>query len=177
MKRCRICNETKSFDAFYRMKEIRDGYRNECKACNLAARAAKYASDADMQTRARSRAKQWRIDNRERFEATRKAYVASGRYSASSRRSHLKRTFGMTQDGYEARLREQGGGCAVCGRPPKPGKSLHVDHDHETGRVRGLLCFKCNAALGQLDDDLERIEAALIYVATKRRLAQLRAMR
>ncbi len=83
----------------------------------------------------------------------------------------------MTQEEYEARLREQGGGCAVCGRPPKPGKSLHVDHDHETGHVRGLLCFKCNAALGQLDDDLERIEAALIYVATKRRLAQLRAMR
>ena len=70
--------------------------------------------------------------------------------------------------------RQQGGGCAICGRPPKPGKSLHVDHDHETGYVRGLLCFNCNAALGQLDDDLGRIERALTYVATKRRVAGLR---
>ncbi len=174
MKRCRICNETKPLDAFYRMAEMRDGYRNECKACNLAARAVKYAGDADMQAKARLRAKQWRIDNRQRFEATRKAYIASGRYSASSRRSHLKRTFGITVDEYEARLREQGGGCAVCEQPPKPGKSLHVDHDHETGYVRGLLCFKCNAALGQLDDDIPRIERALTYVATKRRVAALR---
>ena len=86
----------------------------------------------------------------------------------------MKRTFGMTPDEYERRLAQQGGGCAVCGRAPKPGKSLHVDHDHETGYVRGLLCFKCNAALGQLGDDLGRIERALTYVATKRRVAGLR---
>jgi hypothetical protein len=177
MKRCRICHETKPYDAFYAMKGMRDGYRSECKACNLAERAAKYAADPEMQIKARSRAKQWRVENRERFEATRKAYVDSGRYAASLRRSHLKRTFGITQEQYERRLREQGGGCAVCQRPPKPGTSLHVDHDHETGYVRGLLCFKCNAALGQLHDDLDRIERALTYVATKRRVAGLRAMR
>ena len=92
-------------------------------------------------------------------------------------RSHLRRSFGMTQEEYEARLREQGGGCAVCGRPPKQGKSLHVDHDHETGYVRGLLCFSCNAALGHFHDDIDRIDAALTYVAAKRRVAQLRALR
>jgi Recombination endonuclease VII len=174
MKRCRICNDLKPFDAFCRMKEMRDGYRNDCKECNLAERAAKYRSDPEMQQRARSRAKQWRIDNREQFQATRRAYVASGRYAASSRKSHLKRTFGITPEEYEARLAEQGGGCAVCGRPPKAGKSLHVDHDHDTGYVRGLLCFSCNAALGHFQDDVERIDAALIYVATKRRVSALR---
>ena len=174
MKRCRICNESKPLDAFYAMKGMRDGYRNECKACGLAKRAEKYASDHEMQLRARARAKQWRVENRDRFQATRRAYVESGRYAASSRRSHLKRTFGMTPEEYERRLAQQGGGCAVCGRAPKAGKSLHIDHDHETGYVRGLLCFKCNAALGQLGDDLGRIERALTYVATKRRVAGLR---
>jgi hypothetical protein len=134
-----------------------------------------YAGDTDMQARARARAKQWRIDNRERFEATRRAYIASGRYSESSRRSHLKRTFGITPEDYALRLQSQGGGCAVCKRPPKPGASLHVDHDHESGYVRGLLCFSCNAALGHFQDDLDRIDAALTYVAAKRRVAKLRA--
>ena len=44
---------------------------------------------------------------------------------------------------YEALLTAQGGVCAICGKPPKT-RRLHVDHDHQTGRVRGLLCFTCN---------------------------------
>ncbi len=86
----------------------------------------------------------------------------------------MKRTFGITPEEYDGRLAYQGGECALCGRPPKDGKSLHVDHDHDTGYVRGLLCFSCNAALGHLQDDLGRIDAALIYVATKRRVSALR---
>jgi len=38
----------------------------------------------------------------------------------------------------------QGGVCGICKRPPKPGKNLHIDHDHKTGRPRGLLCYRCN---------------------------------
>ncbi len=57
----------------------------------------------------------------------------------------------------------QGGGCAICGK--RPGKvSLHVDHDHETGEVRGLLCVGCNNALGQFRDDLELLARASDYL-------------
>lgn len=52
--------------------------------------------------------------------------------------------FQITLDEYDKILEEQGGGCGICGRPPKPGKSLAVDHDHQTGYIRGLLCFLCN---------------------------------
>lgn len=49
---------------------------------------------------------------------------------------------------YEVMLLEQGGVCAICGNPPKEGgRRLHVDHDHRTGKVRGLLCFRCNRFL------------------------------
>jgi hypothetical protein len=175
MKRCRICNELKPFEAHSRAKG-RDGYRNDCKACNLAARATKYAADPDMRTRARQRVRAWQTENRERYLAKPAQYKLEGKLKIAARKSHLKRTFGITPEEYEARLAEQGGGCAVCQRPPKPGKSLHVDHDHDSGYVRGLLCFSCNAALGHLQDDIQRIDAALIYVATKRRVAALRAV-
>ena len=47
---------------------------------------------------------------------------------------------------YDALLAAQGGGCAICGNPPKT-RRLHVDHDHKTGKVRGLLCHRCNRRL------------------------------
>ena len=53
---------------------------------------------------------------------------------------------GVTDDEYEGMLAEQGGVCAICGSPPKS-RRLHVDHDHRTGAVRGLLCFRCYRAL------------------------------
>jgi hypothetical protein len=63
----------------------------------------------------------------------------------------VKACFGITQADYDDLLARQGGGCAICGKPP--GKiSLHVDHDHGTGEIRGLLCLGRNNALGQLHD-------------------------
>ena len=70
----------------------------------------------------------------------------------------------MTQDDYERMLAAQGGCCAICGRRPRAGKHLHVDHDHDTGRVRGLLCFSCNVAIGNLHHDVDRVLRAADYV-------------
>ena len=53
---------------------------------------------------------------------------------------------GVTTEVYERMLASQGGGCAICGNEPKT-RRLHVDHDHATGRVRGLLCHRCNRVL------------------------------
>ena len=57
----------------------------------------------------------------------------------------------------------QGGVCAICGAVPPEDGSFHVDHDHETGRVRGLLCVRCNIGLGQLGDDVEVLSGAIGY--------------
>lgn len=61
-----------------------------------------------------------------------------------ARATRLAQIFNLTPDEYDQILEYQGGVCAICGRPPKPGKRLAVDHDHATGHVRGLLDFVCN---------------------------------
>ena len=62
-------------------------------------------------------------------------------------------------------LTAQGGVCGCCRRPPKPGaKSFAADHDHATGRVRGLLCILCNTGIGKLGDTIEGLEQAIQYL-------------
>ena len=73
--------------------------------------------------------------------------------------------FGLTADDLAALIEVQGGSCAICGRQPKPGgRRLAIDHDHETGLVRGLLCYRCNTAIGLLGDSPQAIARALAYV-------------
>ncbi len=182
MKRCRICNELKRLSDFYRMTGMRDGHRNECKLCNLAQQAVRRRVDPEAN---RERARRWAQENPERVAARELAYRASGRKRIANRKSHLKRSYGLTVEEYDAMLAQQNGVCAVCERPPTLGISLHVDHDHETGRIRGLLCFRCNNALGDLEDDPGLLRAAAHYLeaalprdpAIERRLAELLSRR
>jgi hypothetical protein len=69
--------------------------------------------------------------------------------------------YGLTVDDYEILISEQDGGCAICG---DNSHTLHVDHDHKTGKVRGLLCRLCNTALGKFIDDRQLLEAAILYL-------------
>lgn len=62
------------------------------------------------------------------------------------RRKPRRAELGLSLEEYDALLAAQGGGCAICGNPPKT-RRLDVDHDHRTGKVRGLLCHRCNRAL------------------------------
>jgi len=161
-KRCRLCGELKPIEDFYAMAGMRDGHRNECKACGLAAKAARHQANP---TPARERAKQWRLDNPERYQAQLERWRASGKKKAADRRSYLKRTFGITPEDYDAMLEKQGGCCAICRREARTDTSLHVDHCHETGAIRGLLCFDCNAGLGKFQDDPAILQAAIAYLS------------
>lgn len=71
---------------------------------------------------------------------------------------------GITGYQYDEILQRQDGVCGVCRMPPPPSKTLIIDHCHETGDVRGLLCISCNRGLGFLGDTTNRIAAALSYL-------------
>lgn len=75
--------------------------------------------------------------------------------------------FGITVEQHTAMLTRQGGVCAICKRNCSSGKALAVDHDHKTGRIRGLLCGKCNQGIGLLGDDAIGVGLALDYLNGK----------
>lgn len=70
------------------------------------------------------------------------------------REQRLLATYGITLGTYNRKLRQQKGLCVVCKEPPKDDRLLVVDHDHDSGKVRSLLCYRCNCALGSLEGDL-----------------------
>jgi len=86
-----------------------------------------------------------------------------------NRRAQLKRKYGITPEEYDSLAESQGHRCAIC-RTDNPGGGptrrgyWHVDHDHGTGAIRGLLCMDCNVGLGRLGDSVEGLERALAYL-------------
>ncbi|MGY1739696.1 endonuclease VII domain-containing protein [Blastococcus sp. SYSU D01050] len=81
-----------------------------------------------------------------------------------SRTYHLSRRYGISAEEFDVMLAVQGGLCAICRNAP----AEHVDHCHETGRVRQLCCFNCNGGLGQFRDDPHVLRAAAAYVERHR---------
>ena len=73
----------------------------------------------------------------------------------------LKRRYGLTQADYDVMFSECGGVCEIC---KQPSTLLEVDHCHSTGKVRGLLCNRCNKALGMFKDDISNFQNAITYL-------------
>ncbi len=159
MKRCKWCAEDKPIESFYRDAACADGHRPECKACTSARRKRWYANNRDREIK---RVTAWQRENADRYSARQREYREAGR--RDYRAEHLRQTFGLAQSDYDAMLEAQAGGCAICREPPSENRSLHIDHDHETGVVRGLLCFRCNVGVGQFADSPDRLALAALYL-------------
>lgn len=78
-------------------------------------------------------------------------------------RSKMKQKYGLSENDYYELLDAQGGGCAICGNTDERRK-LSVDHSHVTGRVRGLLCLRCNSAVAHLGDTAEALRKVVSYL-------------
>lgn len=118
------------------------------------------------QTVANEYARRWRAKNRESSRVYHRQLYAKNRDARISYR--MNRKYGVTLEEYAAMLAAQGGGCAICGAKQKK-RRLAVDHDHETGEVRGLLCSPCNTGLGQFKDKAALLARAIDYLLTNRK--------
>jgi len=139
MKTCTVCSETLSYDSYHKSKASKDGYGYRCKTCDKKARY------------------KYRESNKDRFYE-------------NSRKRQLKYKYGITPEEYESILRDQGGGCAICSTPTntRGDFKFSVDHDHKTGKMRGLLCNNCNRGLGLLGDDVVSLRKALTYLTKEK---------
>lgn len=76
----------------------------------------------------------------------------------------LKRKYGLTLREYEIMNDSQNGYCAICGKKNKTGWNLAVDHNHKTGKIRGLLCSACNLVVGASQEDIIILEQTIDYL-------------
>jgi len=110
------------------------------------------------------RARLWRLRNLERSRKTVKDYQARNPEKVFN--THLRK-YGLTENDYENMLSRQGYLCAICLRE-EPNmhqyQRLAVDHDHKTGKVRGLLCSQCNTAIGKLQHSPRILKRAIMYL-------------
>jgi hypothetical protein len=111
---------------------------------------------------ARKRAAQWHARNREKAIAAMRE--RRGRdLGEREHRLRVRKRYGLSEAGYEEMMNRQNGLCAICGERPQKTR-LAVDHDHISGKIRGLVHRKCNVGLGMFDDDIEKLKRAVAYL-------------
>jgi len=139
-KQCIKCKELKPLSSFYKLPHTSDGVNTICKECQ------------------KTRIRQRHADGLTPYQK-----LSPKEKKELSRRNKLKQKYNMTVEDYDLLFQSQNGRCAICARPPFFDK-LVVDHCHETGKIRGLLCSLCNIGIGGMRDDLEIVLSAAGYL-------------
>jgi hypothetical protein len=151
-RKCTKCGEEfpATREYFYPFKQGKYGLSSRCKACHKA-----YTYE-------------WRANNRDRLNASVKERFSKNR--GQQKHYQLKYKYGLSIEEYEAALQKQAGVCAICGcmetEKHQNGtvKKLNVDHNHETGQVRGLLCSRCNRVIGYTKENKELLKSIVDYL-------------
>jgi len=138
-KLCTNCKKEKSISDFSKWSYSKSGLKSECKLC--------------ANKRYRKNQEKYRKRAKERY------------YCEDVKNMRLLRNFGITLDTYNKMFEEQHGCCFICGRHQSElSKALNVDHNHENGQIRKLLCWNCNYALGLVKEDINILLSMIDYL-------------
>jgi hypothetical protein len=147
-KRCARCTELKSVEGWIKSDRWSDGFYPYCPACKSDKAKEFYAMHSE---KIKARVGQHREDNIDKvheYDIKRKAAERDAdpeAFRLKKRRYELMRNFGITLEQYNELLEKQEGVCFICSKhPDEERKALAVDHNHTTGEIRGILCYRCN---------------------------------
>jgi hypothetical protein len=177
MKTCHKCKLEKPLDCFSKDNGNNDGLYSWCKEC-----VSKHNKNNRVHLNSMTRL--WRANNVEYVRKYSSEYEKNNKQKRSVSRKKrrdadpdkvkhksLLRTFNLALTDYNKMLAEQNNVCAICGkdevvcfRKSNKTMSLAVDHDHKTGKIRGLLCKKCNTAIGMFYDNIDLLTSAIKYL-------------
>lgn len=147
-KRCTHCKEVLPQEQFHKAKAFHDGLSRRCKKCAYEFHEAWRQRN---KVQAAANAKRWRANNKERSDD-----------------HSRKQNYGIPLGTYARMLAQQNGKCAICEATEGGGRgAFHVDHDHSSGKVRGLLCEACNLGLGKFRDRADVLASAIKYLAER----------
>jgi len=146
MKQCKYCNNIKILDEFYPHPGTKDKLRGQCKQCCTEL------------TRKR------RKDDPEKYKQ--QCDLSNKKLKEYQFFWRLKKNFNLEKETFLQMLKDQNYVCKICNKPEnrKKTSSLSVDHNHSTGKIRGLLCDLCNKGLGHFKDDINLLNNAIIYL-------------
>lgn len=178
MKTCGKCGETKAANAFAKRSLATGvGLQSWCRLCLLEAQRGWRRKNPEAVKRSEQRARERNPGRRAEIA---KAYRARHREKLSGhwrerRRAETLKAYGLTPADYDRILASQNNACAICEStdPQHWSGRFHVDHDHATGQVRGLLCHGCNTGLGSFRDNIGSLQAAVAYVCAAVRKKEL----
>ena len=183
MKTCSECREEKTLSSFNRSSSTKDGYQNWCRECQ------KRKYDVYRREHPEKQAARWKryyLKNRERMIQRTRSYeekIGEAEFRKRWKLRNMKAKFaryGITEEEYNQFLETQKQKCGMCLKTlnKKVPRRIHIDHDHATGRVRGILCDGCNLFLGRLESPTypEKLEQAQTYLrkAEKREIKNSR---
>jgi len=153
-KICSKCKQEKELSDYYKRDNGRT-VQSQCKECQKAFKKEARKSPKHIEY-IREYNKQWRLQNPEKIKAWNKK---------NSRNAMLKSLYGLSELDYNILFNKQKGKCAICDKHQSEFKKpLCVDHNHETSKIRGLLCHNCNVSLGLLKDNIDVLEKAIEYL-------------
>ena len=151
MKKCSICQEVKPFTDFYKASRPKDGCQSMCKVCSHARR------------------KQYHVENKDKENTKTRLWAQANKDKV---REHTLKKYGISSNEYNQMREHQQFSCLICGEKETSPTSLHVDHCHKDGHVRGLLCFHCNSMLGKAKDSISILESAIQYLKKEKEIAK-----
>lgn len=140
-KKCARCGQVKAATEFSPRTD--GGLKSRCKPCRAAMQKAAVATSPERLEYQRN----WQKNNPDKMAGYRR-----------------KKIYKLSPESYSTLWRLQEGCCLICSRPLSQGKLTHVDHDHKTGEVRGLLCGNCNQGLGNFRDNPQFLRSAADYL-------------